>query len=154
MIDLEQYRIAVGCYYYKLPSSGTSRTKGYFILYDILEIGIQCNIICVAISLLLLMCGDIEINPGPKVMKICPKCKTSVAKRQSICKCGFIFSRKGRPVGTTEVAGFKASKGRPVGTTHSDGYIVGTGLPIGTTINPGFNASSGRPIGAKFPDLR
>ena len=44
MIDLEQYRISVGCFYYKRPSSGAPRAKSYIVLYGILKIGIECTI--------------------------------------------------------------------------------------------------------------
>ena len=53
----------------------------------------------------------IEVNPCPKGMKICPQCKNFVGIKQNICKCGFKLGIKGRPLGTTKGAGFKASKG-------------------------------------------
>ena len=52
--------------------------------------------------MLLLLCGDIEVNPGPKGMKICPQCKNFVGIKQNICKCGFKLGKKGRPLGTTK----------------------------------------------------
>ena len=38
---------------------------------------------------LLLLCGDVESNPGPT--KICPKCSLSVHIRIIICSCGYCF---------------------------------------------------------------
>ena len=67
-------------------------------------IGIEV-ILCV---ILLLQCGDIEINPGSKGMKVCPQCKSFISNRQKKCKCGLSFNaRTGRPVGTTRNEGFK-----------------------------------------------
>ena len=107
-------------------------------------IGIEA-IICV---ILLLLCGDIEINPGPKGMKICPECKSFVSNRQKICKCGFSFNtRTGHPVGTTRTAGFNVSKGRPIGTTFCDGFKISKGRPIGTTQDAGYITTGGRSIG-------
>ena len=148
MIDLQQYRMCVGCFYYKIPVCGTSRGKGYYILNHLLEIGIECRLaICLILNILLLLCGDIEVNPGPKGMKICPQCKQYLSTRQNVCKCGHTFNKKGRPVGTTQATGYKVSKGRPIGTTCSTGCVIGSGRPVGTTVDAGFNASGGRPIG-------
>ena len=63
MIYLAQYRISVGCFYYKRPSSGAPRAKSYIVLYGILKIGIECTIIWVLMSMLLLLRGDIELVP-------------------------------------------------------------------------------------------
>ena len=143
MIDLQQYRIVVGNFYLRIPNYHAFRVKGNLKMY-INAIGIEV-ILCV---ILLLLCGDIEINPGPKGMKICPECKSFVSNRQKNCKCGFSFkTRNGRPVGTTRTAGFNVSKGRPIGTTQDAGYNFTGGRPIGTTLDAGFNASGGRPIG-------
>ena len=39
---------------------------------------------------LLLLCGDIETNPGP-TMKVCPECSLSLHIRVSMCPCGYSF---------------------------------------------------------------
>ena len=143
MIDLQQYGIVVGNFYLRIPNYHAFRVKGNLKMY-INVIGIEV-ILCV---ILLLLCGDIEINPGPKGMKICPECKSFVSNRQNNCKCGFSFkTRNGRPIGTTRTAGFKFSKGCPIGATQDAGYNFTGGRPIGTTLDAGFNASGGRPIG-------
>ena len=138
MIDLQQYRMCVGCFYYKIPVCGTSRGKGYYILNHLLEIGIECSLaICLTLNILLLLCGDIEVNPGPKGMKICPQCKQYLSTRQNVCKCGHTFNKKGRPIGTTQATGYKVSKGRPIGKTCSTGCVIGSGRPVGTTVDAG-----------------
>ena len=148
MIDLQQYRMCVGCFYYKIPVCGTSRGKGYYILNHLLAIGIECSVaICLTLNILLLLCGDIEVNSGPKGMKICLQCKQYLSTRQNICKCGHTFNKKGRPVGTTQATGYEVSKGCPIGTTCSTGCVIGSGCPVGTTVDAGFNALGGRPIG-------
>ena len=38
-------------------------------------------------------------------------------------------------MGTSHVAGFKASFGRPIGTTHTAGFDVSAGRPQGTTLD-------------------
>ena len=43
---------------------------------------------------LLLLSGDVELNPGPN--KICPMCKVAVPVRKKECPCGHVFvSKKG-----------------------------------------------------------
>ena len=44
---------------------------------------------CLSLQLLLL-CGDVETNPGPTT-KQCPECYSSVHVRVAICLCGYIF---------------------------------------------------------------
>ena len=66
--------MGIGSFYFNIHFSGTLSVKGNHIYY-IIAIGIEPLILCV--SLLLVLCGDIEINPGPK-MTVCPECKGSV----------------------------------------------------------------------------
>ena len=137
--------MAIGSFYFKIHFSGTLSVKGNYIYY-LIAIWIEALIICV--SILLVLCGDIEVNPGPKGMTVCPECKASVTHRQNICKCGFICNkRRGRPIRTTRTAGFNVSMGRPEGTTLSDGCHVSEGRPLGTTVDARFNVSEGRPLG-------
>ena len=84
---------------------------------------------------LILLCGDIEENPGPKGYKICPQCKNSMVISVKQCSCGYWFNKKGRPSKTT---------GCPVGTSCVAGFNVSSGQPVGTTLEAGFNASNGR----------
>ena len=59
----------------------------------------------------------------PKGYKKCEACGNSVHVRSKMCnECGKVLNRKrGRPKGTTEVAGYSVSKsgGRPDGTTEA-----------------------------------
>ena len=43
----------------------------------------------------LLLSGDIELNPGPKPCKICPSCEMSVHIKKMVCDCGHRFKNKG-----------------------------------------------------------
>ena len=105
MIDLQQYRVVVGNFYYNVPNYHAHRVKGNLKIY-INAIDIKVITLCV---LILLLCG---VNPGPKGMKICPECKNFVSNRKKNCNCGFTFNtRTARPVGTTRTAGFNVSKG-------------------------------------------
>ena len=62
---------------------------------------------------LILLCGDIEENPGPKGYKVCPLCKNSMVISLKQCSCGCWFNKKGRP---------SKSTGRPVGTSRVAGF--------------------------------
>ena len=44
---------------------------------------------CISMQLLLL-CGDIETNPGPTT-KVCPECSLSLHIKVSMCPCGYSF---------------------------------------------------------------
>ena len=92
---------------------------------------VQNVVLCV--SLLLILCGDIELNPGPKGKKVRPNCKELIANRLIKRICGFNLSKihqsTGRPVGTTRAAGYNVIIGRPLGTSISDGFKVSTGCP-------------------------
>ena len=100
---------------------------------------------------IILLCGDIEVNPGPTGKKVCPQCTQFVTNRQKKCKRGYYLVKKhvssGRPVRTTCAAGYKVSTGRQMGTAVSNGYNATTGCPVGTTQDAGFNASQGCPMG-------
>ena len=78
MIDLQQYRIVVGNFHYKMPNYHAFRVKGNLKIYIDVN-GMEVIILCV---ILLLLCGDIEVNPGPKGMKICPECKNFVSNHE------------------------------------------------------------------------
>ena len=56
--------------------------------------------------MLLLLCGDIEMNPGPVYIG-----NIQVHIRKEICECGYVLRNKsGRKMGTT---GFSGTAGRP-----------------------------------------
>ena len=127
------------------------------------------------VLMLLIVSGDVELNPGPtgssssladapnsnadqstqstvcQLFRACSSCNEKVHVRQKRCKhCGFKLLRNaGRPTGTTATAGFNVSGGRPIGTTAVAGFNVSMsgGRPTGTTAAVGFDVSGGRPTG-------
>ena len=129
------------------------------------------------VLMLLIVSGDVELNPGPtgssssfadapdsnadqstkstvcQLFRACSSCNEKVHVRQKRCKhCGFKLLRNaGRPTGTTATAGFNVSGGRPTGTTAVAGFNVSMsgGRPTGTTAVAGFKVSmsGGRPTG-------
>ena len=127
------------------------------------------------ILMLLIISGDVELNPGPsgstssitnepndnadqciqKLFRACSSCNELVHVQQKKCKhCGYVLQRRaGRPPGTTATAGFNVSMlgGRPFGTTAAAGFDVckSGGRPTGTTAAAGFDVSKagGRPTG-------
>ena len=60
-----------------MPISGNSGVKGNTKCF-INTFWVTSVVMCV--SLLLILCGDIEVNPGPKGKKVCPNCKPSGLK--------------------------------------------------------------------------
>ncbi|XP_028315781.1 UPF0461 protein C5orf24 homolog [Gouania willdenowi] len=68
-----------------------------------------------------------------------------VKKKQ---KSGVKSGRRGRPSGTTKLAGYRTSTGRPLGTTKAAGYKTSPGRPPGTTKAAGYKVSPGRPPGS------
>lgn len=56
--------------------------------------------------------------------------------------------RRGRPSGTTKLAGYRTSTGRPIGTTRAAGFKTSPGRPLGTTKAAGYKVSPGRPPGS------
>ncbi|XP_057706354.1 UPF0461 protein C5orf24 homolog [Corythoichthys intestinalis] len=56
--------------------------------------------------------------------------------------------RRGRPLGTTKLAGYRTSTGRPPGTTRAAGFKTSPGRPLGTTKAAGYKVSPGRPPGS------
>ena len=127
------------------------------------------------VLMLLIVSGDIELNPGPtgssssatdapdsnanqstqstvcQLFRACSSCNGRVHVRQKKCKlCGCVLLRHaGRPTGTTATAGFNVSLsgGRPMGTSAAAGFDVSGGRPMGTSAAAGFDVSGGRPRG-------
>uniref|UniRef100_A0A668AG72 Chromosome 5 open reading frame 24 n=1 Tax=Myripristis murdjan TaxID=586833 RepID=A0A668AG72_9TELE len=64
-------------------------------------------------------------------------------KKKVVGKTG----RRGRPAGTTKLAGYRTSTGRPLGTTRAAGFKTSPGRPLGTTKAAGYKVSPGRPPG-------
>uniref|UniRef100_A0A8C5HIV5 Chromosome 5 open reading frame 24 n=1 Tax=Gouania willdenowi TaxID=441366 RepID=A0A8C5HIV5_GOUWI len=69
----------------------------------------------------------------------------SKKKNKGVGKTG----RRGRPLGTTKLAGYRTSTGRPLGTTRAAGFKTSPGRPLGTTRAAGYKVSPGRPPGTK-----
>ncbi|XP_029925292.1 UPF0461 protein C5orf24 homolog [Myripristis murdjan] len=65
-------------------------------------------------------------------------------KKKVVGKTG----RRGRPAGTTKLAGYRTSTGRPLGTTRAAGFKTSPGRPLGTTKAAGYKVSPGRPPGS------
>ena len=105
MIDVVQHRAIIGCFYFKTQGRAILRAKGNLICTHNMA---AKGIIIILCALLLLLCGDIEVNPGPKGRKECPGCKKLVTYRQKQCTCGYDLKISiGRPIGTSHAAGLK-----------------------------------------------
>ncbi|XP_005995958.1 UPF0461 protein C5orf24 homolog [Latimeria chalumnae] len=65
-------------------------------------------------------------------------------KKKNLCRSG----KRGRPSGTTKLAGYRTSTGRPLGTTKAAGFKTSPGRPLGTTKAAGYKVSPGRPPGS------
>ena len=154
MIDIQQYRVVVGIFNVRVYIGSKSKCNWYG------KNGLLFEIIALIIHFLILLCGDIEENPGPRGYKVCPQCKISIVVSTKLCSCGYRFNKKGRPchanssykstgrpVGTNRIAGFNVSSGRPVGTTHASGFNASNGRKVGSTRDAGFDVSTGRPVG-------
>ena len=64
--------------------------------------------------LLLILCGDIEMNSGP-VQIVCPDCGNQVNIKKKSCECGYIIRK---------------TRGRKRGYTHTAGYDISSECPI------------------------
>ncbi|TNN39441.1 putative ATP-dependent RNA helicase DDX46 [Liparis tanakae] len=84
--------------------------------------------------------------PGGKTSKG-PKDDAGGGKKKS-GKAGGKPGRRGRPLGTTKLAGYRTSTGRPLGTTRAAGFKTSPGRPLGTTRAAGYKVSPGRPPGS------
>ena len=118
----------------------------------------------VVIVLLLLCCGDIEMNPGP-MHKVCPNCNIHDNIRKKSCECGYVFyKRRGRKTGSTHSAGFSVSPGHPWLTSNINIHLnvpmamgcpvfnvdIALDVPMGrpaSNVNVELDASTGRPFG-------
>ncbi|XP_034406607.1 UPF0461 protein C5orf24 homolog [Cyclopterus lumpus] len=69
-------------------------------------------------------------------------------KKKSKAAAGGKSGRRGRPLGTTKLAGYRTSTGRPLGTTRAAGFKTSPGRPLGTTRAAGYKVSPGRPPGS------
>ena len=88
MIDIQQYRVVIGIFNIRVYICSTSKCKQYG------KNGLLFEIIAMIKYFLILLCGDIEENPGPKGYKICPQCKNSMVISVKQCSCGYWFNKK------------------------------------------------------------
>ena len=167
MINLSQWRASIGyfnsrvnCY---IDREFISSTNNIVLLYTVMtvmrDVAVLLTYMYVVTVLLLLCCGDVEINPGP-VHKVCPNCNINCHIRKKSCECGYVFYNKcGRKIGSTHSAGFSVSSGRPSsnasiidldiqkGRPASNAYVnldVHKGRPSSTT-EVDLNVQRGRP---------
>ena len=81
MIDLLQWRASIGWFNsranYYVDHEFISSTNNVVLLYAVVtvmrDIAVLQNYMYIVTVLLLLCCGDIEMNPGP-MHKVCPNC--------------------------------------------------------------------------------
>ena len=118
----------------------------------------HCIVLC---GLLLILAGDIELNPGPVSLhdavdqpakqartatRTCSSssCEERVSIRAAVCaSCGAsIKKRRGRPPNTTKANGYKVSPGRKGGTTAMAGFKTSSGRPLGTTVQAGYGVGT------------
>lgn len=86
------------------------------------------------------------LNPG-KLTPIKSGEQPDDGKKKSKSSSGK-SGRRGRPLGTTKLAGYRTSTGRPLGTTRAAGFKTSPGRPLGTTRAAGYKVSPGRPPGS------
>ena len=84
MIPIDQWRAAIGCF---KPSVGNGFGK-------VLCRGSTCSyynikpfilVIIIVSSILLIMAGDVELNPGPRGFRKCPQCQQDIPKTCGNC---------------------------------------------------------------------
>ena len=99
MIAVEQWRAVVGCFHCSrlCLSRCNCRQHDNHNTYSSQFSKLKC-LCCLLVlissyccSLLLLISGDVEMNPGPT--KLCPNCNVSVHIRTVNCMCGYSFTK-------------------------------------------------------------
>ena len=101
MIDLQQYRVAIGCFVSFHASLSKSceyvRVESKNVI-SVCRHSVHFTILLVLLTFfckLLLLGGDIETNPGPPTRK-CPQCSALIHIRKHSCDCGHIFVKRGK----------------------------------------------------------
>ena len=120
MIDLLQCRASIGCFrslnvncYVDRKFISSTNYVVLLLLHTVVtvmrDVAVLQTYMYVVTVLLLLHCGDIEMNPGP-VHKICPNCNIHIHVKSKSCECGYAFHKKcGRNPDTTRNTGFTVS---------------------------------------------
>ena len=88
MISIEQWRCAIGQYCPRARCTSFRYCSGdissaMFVRACVCVVGIL-----VYLSMLLLLSGDVETNPGP-TQQVCPQCSASVDIRKTVCNCAY-----------------------------------------------------------------
>ena len=94
MISTEQWRAAIGCFVLCAGKFNTSKCIG-----KVLNGGSTCShysikrfiLIMTVLSALLIMAGDVELNPGPRGFRKCPQCEQQVPIKCKTCTNWIIF---------------------------------------------------------------
>ena len=103
MIDLSQWRTLIGIFNSRVNSGYVDRDYSSSVSNVLLNIlTVICDVsvfqlfmhVYVVTVLLLLLCGDIEMNSGP-VYVLCPNCSIQVHIRKKLCECGYVLRTKG-----------------------------------------------------------
>ena len=98
MISTEQWRAAIGCF---VPCAGKFNTSK--CIGKVLNRGSTCShysikqfiLIMTVLSALLIMAGDVELNPGPRGFRKCPQCEQQVPIKCKTCtNCGVSFNSR------------------------------------------------------------
>ena len=101
MIDVQQYRLAIGCFvsfhaslsksceYVRVESKNVISVCRHSVHFTILLV------LLTFLCKLLLLGGDIETNPGPPTRK-CPQCSALIHIRKHSCDCGHILVKRGK----------------------------------------------------------
>ena len=96
MISTEQWRATIGCFVPWAGKCNTSKCIG-----KVLNRGSTCShysikpfiLIMSVLSALLIMAGDVELNPGPRGFRKCPQCEQQVPIKCKTCtSCGLSFN--------------------------------------------------------------
>ena len=94
MISTEQWRATIGCF---VPCAGKCNTRK--CIGKVLNRGSTCShysikqfiLIMTVLSALLIMGGDVELNPGPRGFRKCPQCEQQVPIKCKTCTNWIIF---------------------------------------------------------------
>ena len=98
MISTEHWRAAIGCF---VPCAGKFNTSK--CIGKVLNRGSTCShysikrfiLIITVLSALLIMAGDVELNPGPRGFRKCPQCEQQVPIKCKTCtNCGLSFNAR------------------------------------------------------------
>ena len=98
MISTEQWCAAIGCF---VPCAGKFNTSK--CIGKVLNRGSTCShysikrfiLIMTVLSALLIMAGDVELNPGPRGFRKCPQCEQQVPIKCKTCtNCGLSFTSR------------------------------------------------------------